>query len=489
MKPGDTVLINGKPYTLGKQLGHGVQGNVFDMVENEKFVIKVINTNTMSKDDINLARRRLEWLNDTIAKTDLRHRLTLPKSLLDNQLGYVMLKAKEHDNLYKYIQINSEDSKTWLKENYSLKKRYQIITLLFQALRDIHINGLVFTDLSPNNVMFHKSKTQIVFIDTDNLRKRTEKYLSVLGTPGYMAPEIYHNADKSIIEKGKISKSVFSKSGIISPDSDIYSAAIIAFQLLTLQHPFIGDYIEDGEPDLEESAYRGETEYIFKEGTNNSSTSLLCPYFDSLTTPGIRRLFERTFVLGKYNPKLRPTDVEFIDEFQKALDLVITCPTCGFDNLEFYEKDYSCSMCNSIINKHMTLKLFTEFENSSRNDLINKIVGHQLLDDDILKTKSNQFEISRIVLEPNVPRILYNSHFDGSIIKTEAYAQVEFIDTNTISFKVISNKFKYASLMEYKTTRNVPLKEGKIFIAGDFYVHFDRIESSINPYKIIGKIE
>ena len=489
MNPGDSILIKGKPYTLGSKLGQGVQGNVFNMVEVDNVVVKIINTNSMSKDEINITRKRLEWLLNEIGKTDLKHRLALPKGLLDNQLGYVMLKASEHENLYKYIQINNEDSKNWLKENYSLKKRYQIILILFQALRDIHLQGLIFTDLSPNNIMYHKTKNQIVFIDTDNLRKRTEKYLSVLGTPGYMAPEIYHKVDISLAQKGKICESVFSKSGIISPDSDIYSAAIIAFQLLTLQHPFIGDFVEDGTADLEEKALKGETDYIFKKDTNNFSTSNLSPYFDTLTTHGIRKLFEKTFIEGKENPRLRPTDIDFIEEFQKAADMVISCPECGFDNLYFQNQDFYCSLCGQTIHKNMVLKIYIEFEENNRKNLINNIVGRELLDNDSLIEGINLIEVSRIVLEPNVPKILYNSHFDNTIIKNEPYAKIEWLETNTLSFTVLTEKYEYASLKEYKTTTSVPLKSGKVFITSDFYIYFERIESSITPYKIIGKIE
>ena len=92
------------------------------MVEKDNVVVKIINTNTMSRDEINLTRKRLEWLLNDIGQTDLKHRLALPKGLLDNHLGYVMLKASEHENFYKFIQIDKEDSKEWLKEKLQLKK-------------------------------------------------------------------------------------------------------------------------------------------------------------------------------------------------------------------------------------------------------------------------------------------------------------------------------------------------------------------------------
>ena len=67
--------------------------------------------------------------------------------------------------------------------------------------------------------------------------------------------------------------------------------------------------------------------------------------------------------------------------------------------------------------------------------------------------------------------------------------KVEWLETDTLSFTVLTEKFKYASLKEYKTTTSVPLKSGKVFITSDFYIYFERFDSAIAPYKIIGKIE
>ena len=309
---GNKISINGKEYTLGARLGGGKEGSIFDVVELPKYVIKVINDTGMSKQQRNELYAHLKWLYELGKredKKDIKQYMTVPKGLLDDELGYVMVKAGEHDSLSKYITVPEIEGEfdVWYRERYTLKKRYQIIVNLFDALRKIHLAGLIFTDLSPNNIMVHKKQNQIVFIDTDNTRKRTDSYLSVLGTPGYMAPEVYRKPDAKLVKKNNIDPKILSNSGRITTESDIFSAAVIAFQLLTLWHPFIGDEIEEGTPDDETRALEIKTDYIFKAGTSNTSSYALVPRFQDLTTPEIRRLFERTFDEGKEHPALRPT--------------------------------------------------------------------------------------------------------------------------------------------------------------------------------------
>ena len=66
-------------------------------------------------------------------KKDIKQYMTVPKGLLDDELGYVMVKAGEHDSLSKYITVPEIEGEfdVWYRERYTLKKRYQIIVNLF----------------------------------------------------------------------------------------------------------------------------------------------------------------------------------------------------------------------------------------------------------------------------------------------------------------------------------------------------------------------
>lgn len=229
---GDKVLIHGKEYTLGTRLGGGLEGSIFNVEGFPKHVIKIINDTKMSKLQKNETYNHLKWLYNLGSRNKaISQVLTVPKALLDDQLGYIMLKASEHDNLKKYLEVpeNMTDFDEWYKKRFTLKKRYQIIVNLFNSLRTLHLSGLVFTDLSPNNIMVHKTQNQIVFIDTDNTRNRMDSYLGVLGTPGYMAPEIYRKPDLNLAKSCGIDPKILSNCGRITSESDIFRRLLLRF--------------------------------------------------------------------------------------------------------------------------------------------------------------------------------------------------------------------------------------------------------------------
>lgn len=481
LNSGDKVLINGKEYTLGKRLGGGLEGNVFD-VEGKQFssyAIKIINDDKFSNVQKNDTYKHLKWLYDLGSRNEeIRQVLTLPKALLDDHLGYIMRKADEHTSLKDYLEV-PDDIVIWYKEKYTLKKRYQIIVNIFRALRELHFAGLVFTDLSPNNIMVHKEQNQIVFIDTDNTRNRMNPYLGVLGTPGYMAPEVYRKPDRELAEKYNVDVKCLSNCGRITPESDIFSAAIIAFQLLTLQHPFIGDEVEEGEASLEEAALEIRTDYIFKKGTNNRSTRNLVPWFNDLTTPLIRNLFERTFVEGKNNPALRPTDEDFLEAFQNALDLIVECPHCGFSKLYSFEEKNQCISCGEIIGPKVVMIMYNYFSKLKRNEVINAIGNHPHLDINLVNLKDengnnpvNFYEVTRIVLEPGEEhaKFLYLRHFESNTERSKQYAKVTLSDAeNSVKVEIRNNAFENPYLIEKNTKEITYLGKGKENIRIDKY--------------------
>ena len=475
IKEGDKVLINRKEYTLGARIDGGLEGSIFNVEKSLNYVIKIISDSKMSRYQRNETYKHLKWLcNLGNRNTEIRQILALPKALLDDRLGYIMSKAGEHDKLEKYLEPPEDMSlfDDWYKKEYTLKKRYQIIVDLFDSLRKIHLAGLVFTDLSPKNVMVHKTQNQIVFIDTDNTRNRMDSYLGVLGTKGYMAPEIYRKPDMDLAKSCGVDSQFLSNCGRITPESDIFSAAIIAFQLITLQHPFIGDEIENESPELEEAALEIKTDYILKKGTNNISTKNLVPQFESLTTKEIRELFYRTFVDGKDNPSLRPTDEEFLEAFQKASDLIVQCPNCGYSRLYTFEEESKCINCENNIGPKIVLVMYNVFKDLKRDELINSIGYFPKLTVDLENLKdidgnepSDFFETARIILEPgeNHAKYLYLRHFEKNTDRSKAYAKIT-LSENEESLKVEilnSDVFPNPCLVEKKTMTQRPLGKGR----------------------------
>lgn len=485
-KEGDKILIHGKEYILGTRLGGGQEGNVFDVVDFPNYVIKVINDDNMTSIHRNEVYNHLKWIKNLASQRKIISQyMAVPKAVLDDKLGYIMHKAGEHFSLKEFITPPIETAKfdDWYKTGYTFKKRYQIITNLFAALREIHLAGLIFTDLSPNNIMVHKRQNQIVFIDTDNTRRRTDSYMGVIGTPGYMAPEVYRKPNTVLAKSYNIDPQILSTCGRITPESDIFSAAVIAFQLLTLQHPFIGDEVEEGTAEDETNALEIKTDFVFKPGTTNTSSYGLTTKYKEITTPKIRKLFERVFIEGRDYPELRPTDDEFCEAFQEALDLIVECPKCGFCRLYEVDSPNDCINCGTPIEHKVVMVIYNCIKGMRNDEAINSFGDFPKFDISLESLQSTDgkmppsyFEVSRIVLEPGElkAKYLYLHHFENTTESSLKFARVTLSEgLDKVKVEVLNNVYQFPNLIEKRSRKLIPMNRGKIFPVEDYGILFE----------------
>ena len=194
-------------------------------------------------------RRRLE---DVRALPLPGLHLAQPLSMLRDHVGYTM---RLLTGMVPMRTLIAEPGTAKLGEFYQssggLGRRLELLANTAGLLARLHAVPLVYADVSPNNVFISETAeaSEVWLIDLDNL-----DYLSAnapgIFTPGFGAPEL-----------------VTGRAGV-STLSDSYSFAILAFWVLTQQHPFLGDYVDeggwddDGDEDREQLAFRGELPWI-----------------------------------------------------------------------------------------------------------------------------------------------------------------------------------------------------------------------------------
>lgn len=274
-------------------------------------------------------RRRLE---DVRALPLPRLHLAQPLSMLRDHVGYTMRLLK---GMVPMRTLIADPGAPRLSEFYQatggLARRLELLANTAGLLARLHGVPLVYADISPNNVFVSETvdANEVWLIDLDNL-----DYLSAnapgIFTPGFGAPEV-----------------VTGRAGV-STLSDSYAFAVLAFWVLTQQHPFFGDHVEegdwdsDGAVDREQLALRGDLPWIedTKDATNQTSKGI--PRHLVLSRP-VRELFQRTFEAGRKDRTMRPSMSEWAEVLRRAADRVVTCKGCGSS---FDVSATSCQFCS-----------------------------------------------------------------------------------------------------------------------------------------------
>ncbi len=313
---------SGAEYKLLKEIGRGAQGRVFS-IEREKYVVKILGKK--SSKNAQLLKKKISYIRTRNIK-DLPISMPL-EQIKGDYLGYIMEMASDMIPLENLIRPSSNEN--WWIETGGLKKRLRVLMRLSNVLAELHSRGLVYGDLSPKNIFVSKSIdfAEVYLIDVDNITHQSKVGHAVY-TPGYGAPEIIK--------------------GVSGADTytDAFSFSVIAYQLLTLNHPFIGDYVNNGDPELEEEAYVGNLPWI-NNTTDKSNTSSVG--FSHVTTVSLlmRTEFKNTFEDNLHSKLNRTSMLKWKEIIEKSNNLLVHCDTCNdyFNYNRF--KELICPFCST----------------------------------------------------------------------------------------------------------------------------------------------
>jgi len=310
----------GAEYKLGRQLGRGGQGAVY-AVEGRPIAIKLYDTHS------DAARRRLEENIAYLRRLPLDGlKVARPiRTLTAPHCGYVMDLMTDMVSLSSLVEIPRAELGNvgfWYTRTGGLRRRLEILAAAAKTLQTLHAAGLSYGDPSPANFFISSDPqhSEVWLIDCDNLSDGRIK--RNVFTRGYAAPELFrtHNANTL---------------------TDAYAFAIIAYRTLVQRHPFIGDEVEDGDPDFETDAFEGKLPWIDDAaGTNASSRGITR---DWVITPKLRTVFQNVFGLGRVDPLERPGLAALAEQLQAAARKVAICPAC---QASYFVKAHRCPWCD-----------------------------------------------------------------------------------------------------------------------------------------------
>ncbi len=350
-----------------KVLGQGGQGVVF-RTKDPDLAIKLVTdeSGTPVTDEESVERYSKRFKRVRLLPLPENLNISVPAALLQNNAGYVMqllsemvpfshfwLDGKSAEN------IGPDDIPAWLSampENEAkkivhyyrtggLRRRLHALYKCASLLARLHGNGMVYGDISPNNIFVSEGldDSAVWLIDADNIRFEITTGGSVVYTPKYGAPELVQGKDGG------------------RPSSDCHAFAVVAFYLLSLIHPFVGKKVDgtdegdwadeenDGE-DVEDKAYAGLFPWVHDQNDDSNSSDSGLPR-SLLLTEKLITLFEGTFGPGRTSPLLRPTIYHWPEALAQAADMTVTCPGCSmnyyYDFIHPETEDHNCPYCKT----------------------------------------------------------------------------------------------------------------------------------------------
>jgi eukaryotic-like serine/threonine-protein kinase len=317
--------MKGTQYPLDRLLGRGVHGMVYS-VKDRPLAVKLLYAK---------GEEQREQLRNQLAQV---RRLDLDGIAVARPLemvrapfvGYVMQLLTEMQPISTIAYQSKDESSLskWYLQTGGLRRRLRILGRTADALNWLHARALAHADVSPNNVLISEAvdRDEMCLIDADNIRYQSSAGHSALFTRGYGAPELMDG-----------------RSGT-NTLTDTHAFSVLAFKTLCHVHPLIGDWVANGEPELEEEALLGRLPWIDHPTDKRNHSSVGIPRRIVLS-PKLQELAARAFGDGLSDPTLRPGVADWAEYLHRAADFTLPCPTCGS---AFYASEPGCPWCETL---------------------------------------------------------------------------------------------------------------------------------------------
>jgi DNA-binding helix-hairpin-helix protein with protein kinase domain len=187
-----------------------------------------------------------------------------------------------------------------------------------EAVARLHEEGLVHSDLSPANVLVDPTRGACLVTDIDALVVDGLYPPDVLGTHGYIAPEVLATMRLPRDDPARVVPDV---------RTDRHALAVLVYQYLLLRHPLEGPKVHPGTTAEEQELAEYGRQALFCEHPADDSNRPAGAYVPSSALgPLLHDLFVRAFVDGLHQPERRPPAAEWADALQKTHGLLRACP-------------------------------------------------------------------------------------------------------------------------------------------------------------------
>ncbi len=260
---------------------------------------------------------------------------------------------------------------------------FNICLHLARGVRRMHAAGLAHSDLSYKNVLIDPVSQSAAIIDIDGFVVPGKFPPDVVGTPDFIAPEVYATMH---LQKNDPNRKLPSQT------TDRHALAVLIYEYLLYRHPLRGKKVWDIDDERRDEALSMGEKAIFIEHPSNrcnrydaqwvkndrpkSQWPYLFPWMDldklpyTILGPYLGELVERAFITGLHNPSARPSAMDWEDALVRTLDLMQPCsnPNCKQKWFVFDNKTRPrCPFCGTVYTNPLpVVNLYRESRGSFR---------------------------------------------------------------------------------------------------------------------------
>ena len=186
----------------------------------------------------------------------------------------------------------------------------QVCSVMASSVRRLHYAGLAHADLSHNNVLIDPKHGDACIIDIDSLVVPNHAPPTVLGTPGYIAPEVVAGKKLPSIE------------------TDNHALAVLLYETLLQRHPLQGPKVHTlRSAEDDDRLMMGERALYIEHPTDTSNYPKTPPPIPARRLgPYLEKLFLKTFVEGLHQPAKRASASEWEKALSRTFDLLHPSP-------------------------------------------------------------------------------------------------------------------------------------------------------------------
>lgn len=227
----------------------------------------------------------------------------------------------------------------------------QMSISLARSIRRMHQAGLAHSDLSCNNVLIDPTSGSCVVIDIDSLVVPGVYPPEVIGTPGYIAPEVIETLPLPFGDP---------KRKLPCSSTDLHSMAVLIYEYLLLRHPLRGPRTLSPDPNLDDFLCMGPKALFIEDPKDQSNRPRDLDVTIKDLGPELEKIFLKAFSDGLHNPNERPSAMDWERALVKTWDLLQPCenPSCGAKWFVLHDPKHPvCPFCGHRVERDNIVRL------------------------------------------------------------------------------------------------------------------------------------